>query len=531
MNKRFQVLFIIIGFLLLGFPICLAQWGGNMMMSITKGQQGTLPHPVSIVPSSASISDTSGSGVLITTFIVGMSDNSTFTGSIQVTDSTAPNGIVCTSSPCTLSSNALTTARALTAGDDGNHPLTIAATENSTYSISFSLSVTSGAGVACQQGPNFLGSLPADVTTAGFTTCAVNADFTSSTTDTNNINYSNITTWLAECGAPSRTYNFHVQYWYNITSVPCGTGATGVGGRMSIVSDPLGGGFNVLEGSYLVSADQSQYLSYEAGCGQCGGTYNYSDIGLTWPSIGGGSVGLPYEFYLEITFYAPTATMNSKNPSAPGTTFFALNSTTTTSTPPLGSQAHLAVDQFEIIQQNTNSGATSWQWGSGIGIYGPGGYSGSVGDNLAPFNFTSGYNTIGQLITSNETNTLDTCSYINGSIAVPYGCNGVNVSTSGATACSGGGYACYFGQNSVIPRLYFAVATCLVLSTTPCYSNDLHYYIKSIRIFTCSNYKSGQCPGTIITAQNSTAPKYYANDNSPEGLIRQAVTWLLGKAA
>jgi hypothetical protein len=494
---------------------------------------GPTASPTAIAPTSATVSDTASANSVITGLAVTMSDGGIFTGTCSKTSGSTLFAITAGCNLTVGSSN-------LTPTNDGTYTIGAQATVNGRSLPSpQSITVTVSAGMACFQGPNFMGTLPSDVTRAGFTTCALNADFTTSTTDGNGIKYSDITTWISECGAPSRTYNFHIQYWYNITTVPCGTGASGTGGRATIKTDPLGGSFNILDIQYLLT-DQTLYLNYESGCGQCGATYNYSDVGLSWPSIGGGSVGLPYEMYIEVTFAAPTATMNAKNPSAPGTAAFFPNSTTVTSIPPQGSQAHIAVDQFEIVQNATNSGASTWLWTSGWSSYLPNNTSQvSYGPGPNRFQDFTGYHAYGQLMTSDEVKYFSVCSYIDG-VQVPAaspetagcqpgGSTGGNIQAG--AQCSGGGWACYFGQNSVIFRYHAAAATCLVLSTTPCYSNDLHEYVKSIRIFTCSNYQSGQCPGTVITAQNSTAPKHYANDNSPDGLIRQAVAWLLGKAA
>ena len=105
----------------------------------------------------------------------------------------------------------------------------------------------------------------------------------------------------------------------------------------------------------------------------------------------------------------------------------------------------------------------------------------------------------------------------------------INVTTNGAPACSGGGYGCYFGQNSVIFRSYVGEATCgtLPLTQTPCFNNDLHVYFKSIRIFTCANYKTTQCPGTVITTDNSLLRRYAAD--GPEELLKQIMQWAEGK--
>ena len=390
-----------------------------------------------------------------------------------------------------------------------------------TPSATLSGQIVAASNTACDQGPN-VASIPAPAVAAGFTTCALNADFTTNTTDANGINYANTSTWIAECGAPARAYNFHVAWFLNNTTL----GGTSSCARATILADPLGGGFNVLDEAYLLVPDQQTYLA-DIGFND----YRYSDIGLSWPGLSQTAVGLPYEMYVETVFYIPVSTLNSRNPGypPPATPFVAApNSTVTTSTPPLGSQAHFAVDQFEIVPNFTNSGATSWQWGSLLLVYGPSNYSSSAGGNLTNYNFTSGYHTFGQLITSDESSTVSTCTFIDGTDL--HNCGVFNVTTaSGAITCSGGGFACYFGQNSVIFRSYLGEATCgtLPLSSTACFNNDLHVYFKSIRIFTCANYKTTQCPGTVITTDNSPLRRYAAD--GPEELLKQIMQWTEGK--
>jgi hypothetical protein len=377
-------------------------------------------------------------------------------------------------------------------------------------------------GIACDQGPN-VAALPISTTlqTAGFTHCALNADFTTSTTDGNGIKYSDTSTWIAECGAPTRTYNFHIAWYLNNTTL----GATSSCARATILTDPRGGGFNVLDQAYLNNPDRQTYLADISF-----NDYRYSDIGLSWPGLSQSSVGLPYEMYVETTIYIPTATLNSRNTaiSNPPTPFVAApNSTTVTSTPPLNSQAHFAVDQFEIIPDYSNSGSTSWQWGSLLLVYGPSSYSSSAGGNLTYYNFTNGYHAFGQLVTSDESSTVSTCTFIDG--VDQNNCAVFNVTTAGATACSGGGFACYFGQNSVILRDYLDEETCgtLPLTSTACFVGDLHVYFKSIRVFTCANYKTTQCPGTLITTDNSPLRRFAAD--GPEMMLRQIMQWAKDK--
>jgi hypothetical protein len=508
-----------------------AQWFTNSgMMQGTTGKPTTHPSVLSISPSSGSFTCCVQNGS-VTTLTVVMSDGSSFFGDGGTLSITGTNsgGFQVSGSPLVSSLKQSASVGGTVAGTytDFNIVATLPGSPTKTVPQNWS-TVT---GVACDQGPRFTGSLPADVTTSGLTYCALNADYTVSGADGNGINYQDITTWIAECGAPARTYNWHIQYWFNDTSrsaTLCGSGASGSGGRAALVNDPLGGNFKVIDAAYLLS-DQTLYMN-----GSCAQSFGCSDIGLTWPDIGQGTTGLPYEMYIETSYYMPTATLNSRNPAfnglGGGVSLIAINSTSIVGVLP--KNAHLAVDQFEIIENYTNSGATTWGWTSGWAAYQPNDTAvATFNDSIHQFDFRA-YHAYGQLITSDESNHVSVCSYIDGvrDHCNPGGASGASIQSS-APQCSGGGWACYFGQNSVIFRAYLALATCGTTgATNGCYSNDLHTYIKSIRIFTCSGYKTaGHCGGPIISADNGPMRRY-AND-TPEGLIRQAASWLLGKAA
>jgi hypothetical protein len=383
---------------------------------------------------------------------------------------------------------------------------------------------TPASGIACDQGPA-AGSIPAPAQAAGFTKCALNADFTTSSTDSNGIKYSDVTTWISECGAPTRTYNFHVVWWYNVTDVnPCPSG----NGNVSIVSDPLGGGFNVFHMQYTL-ADQTRFIN---ACNtNCSG-YQYDNLLLEWPTLAQNSPGLPYEMYIENSVYIPTTTLNSGvSGHQPG---LAPNSTDVSSAY-VTHKPHLAIDQFEINAAGFDSGQTSWTWNSGFGVLDASDTNVfSSGINGSAFNFSSGYNVIGQLITSDEARKVSICTFING---VSQGCNNNDLVASNVAQCGGGGYACYFNQNSVVLVDFLPIAvTCfpwtynLPGGAQPCIHNNIDFYYKSIRVFTCANYKTTQCPGPLITSDNATLRRY-ATDYTPEGLIRRAVSWLVSKTS
>jgi hypothetical protein len=105
--------------------------------------------------------------------------------------------------------------------------------------------VPSGGSIACAIGPNYTGSIPADAQTAGFTTCALNSDFSTPS-------FADITTWLA---GPN-CYNPPHPVWWN--SDP-GPGIVNPCSDYSIVTDGSNG--QVLDMRFT-NADNSSGAGY-----------------------------------------------------------------------------------------------------------------------------------------------------------------------------------------------------------------------------------------------------------------------------
>jgi hypothetical protein len=124
-------------------------------------------------------------------------------------------------------------------------------------------------GIACDIGPNYTGTIPAGAQAAGFTHCAANYDFTTSSNFTyngNTYNFSNLSTWL-DCAGASNPLWFHTGY--NSPATPCSD--------ISIVND---GGTQVLHivwtpadaqsgsqvsGIQLANANNTQYQTFPVG--------------------------------------------------------------------------------------------------------------------------------------------------------------------------------------------------------------------------------------------------------------------------
>jgi hypothetical protein len=159
--------------------------------------------------------------------------------------------------------------------------------------------------IACDYGPNTTlptGTVGTDLTTAGFTHCVLNADFTDNSGATVNGGWvmNNKNTWLNSCPTPTTTWGKFWLMWH--PSGP-GFGTNGDGGgpvpcaRATLVND---GGTQVLNFQFAASDWSS------------GGNFAMS---LYWPLCGNSCVGmrpaLPVALYEEITYRLPSGTAQS----------------------------------------------------------------------------------------------------------------------------------------------------------------------------------------------------------------------------
>lgn len=500
------------------------------------------PVPTAISPSSASIPDTDMAGAVVTPLTVTTSDSSPFSGTVTLTSNpgflysisgSAPNYslVVATGGP----------------GSAGSHTVTAQATENGTsVNQNITVTVTSATSTGCDEGPN-KNSIPLPAQMAGFTTCALNADFTDNSGAVTGGGFvmNDTSTYIDGCSSnPSNlpAYHFYVTTFFSTVNSPCN--------RASIVSDPLGGGFNVLHLTFS-AADQAAYNSNNvaAGCSGDGGanppcTFALNDNEIHWPSYLGGTYGFPTEFYISSTVYIPLSSMNSINPSANVTQALSTpNGVGYASAAITGEGARFDNDQMEVYSRATNSGATSWccvstgweQWynRSGVEFYNANSYP--TFNSIDP---TSGYHQIEVTFTSDENPSgpiASECAWIDG---IEAGCAGSgkvgNPDVFQGPRCNSGTWACYFGFNRTVLWIIAADAACtnnsnVVLYTSPCYSNPTDIYFKEISIFECANYKTTSCPGPVIYNTSGAGffgsievLKHYAR-GGPKELMRYAI--------
>jgi hypothetical protein len=112
-----------------------------------------------------------------------------------------------------------------------------------------SVQVVSPNGIACDIGPNYTGSIPAQATQAGFTHCAANYDFTQSQSFTDSIGthqWSNLSSWFVCGNTAPFLFTRH-----DFSDVPCDTA------HVNIITD---GSKQVLALSYyLTDKNNGQY--------------------------------------------------------------------------------------------------------------------------------------------------------------------------------------------------------------------------------------------------------------------------------
>jgi hypothetical protein len=340
----------------------------------------------------------------------------------------------------------------------------------------------SGGGIACDQGPNYNRSVPAPAAAAGFTRCALNADFTTPS-------YSNLNTFLSNCGAPvgsGWSSPGWVQYWWGIISPQ-----PACGHDISVGTDS---GQQVLHLQYLTT-DQA------TGCAAAGRdpAMDHSNCAVfmqwEWPHGFDGSTGLPIETYTEITVRTTAGSLNQYNGAVESFDFWK-NSSGAAGVP------FQETDFLEVQDACGNCGGTqNVSWPSGYG-----GNSSSqevYGDPKAYATWTQ-YNTFGFLKTYDGSSTIAECYMINGNWQ---GCGTTTVSdprtlqyhdgimeldVGGATGNAGiGGPTNGCGISIQISNKgYPGLPSCIL--------NNEDFYIQAIRVWECDAYQTQECRSALI---------------------------------
>jgi hypothetical protein len=300
-------------------------------------------------------------------------------------------------------------------------------------------------------------AVPAPAAAAGFTTLALDADFTSPA-------YSNPATWLAECGASPGAQNtiwhliFNEQEHAAVAGAPCD--------RAIITTD---GGSQVLD---------VQWRPSDFSC--C----SYTLISLDWPAgewgegpsgpggAAGGpnGTGLPQQGYVELTFRIPAAGFGGfTRDSLP---FDWWQDQCNGCAIPASHAPE--VDFFEI--HSSSFDGTSAQL-----------LQGNPGFQTNAYNLSvTQYHTLGVLMTNNGVDTTSTCSYLDGS-STPV--NNTCVQFSRAPT----------GLGEFYKNIAMWVGADDCFGHPGCETQNADVLIKRIRIFECANYWNNPCLGPLIT--------------------------------
>jgi hypothetical protein len=333
--------------------------------------------------------------------------------------------------------------------------------------------------IACDFGPN-APSLPAPANEAGFTHCLMNADFTSSTTDGNGINYSNTATYVKECGASptSRNNTIWDLSWFNANTygynynLPCT-------GHLEIVTDPITS-TQALEMSYLTT-DYNNFTS-------AGGANHDNYTAVHWPqpyapsgcAAGPSCKGLYHTYYIQVAMRLAASVG-----SYPGGNI--MNSFWDEQC--CFGEPDQEVDYFEIQPAYDSQYCAS----GGVAVHTNFSPSGGSSPAFWCIPVDNNYHTIGVLMTSDGTTTLATCVYLDG-----------NIATHTPTTCGTQPISSLNYGNS----LTFWIGMCaLDQAGSPCITQNFFWYLSDVQVWTCSTPWAA-CTGTVITSQNEPTTRF-----------------------
>lgn len=356
--------------------------------------------------------------------------------------------------------------------------------------VDIPITITGGGALACDIGPD-APAIPAPATAGGFTHCAANADFTTSTTDANGINFSNVATFIDECGAttPWRWYLRSFSY-----SLPCS-------GRAAIVTDTgVTPNTQALQLTYSL-ADQTNCVNYASPgpAGQnCGRADNpYSTTGFIFPQYFSQrtSGSLPMERYFEYTVRIPQDSMAT----------YAGNDSLFTVVD-FGSQpGNVGLNSMDTEWRGTGNGSPGNSVHGGWGMASQGDVGNGVigtctsaglgicGNNGPLYGGWDVYHTWGFLITSDESSIMAECAYLDG---VQQGCEYVQPPPSNGGTL---GPPDYTDKSRTIQYLIGnSVQAPACSATNGCVVNGTNVLQTSLRIWECPNYKTTGCPGPVI---------------------------------
>jgi hypothetical protein len=337
--------------------------------------------------------------------------------------------------------------------------------------------------IPCDQGPS-LASIPAPAQEASFTHCALNADFSTSTTDANGINWSNPNTWLNGCGA-TNSRRFYLLWGDKNMNV----GSDAACNRAEITTDQ---GSQVLHFQFQPSDYYTHPLE----------SYGNISTGLrlSWPAVGDkdyapGNYWLPFERYQEITYRLGSVSYTG-NFEIQQTESSRTDSEFANTTPPYN---WLDFALTELWNNGASSASTISidDWVGGTRDF----TSGTGFKGTASFPDPTNYHTLAWLVTSDGSATVNTCVYYDGVLVHP---GAIFIGTGGncGTFSPRNGGSKYT-QNTERFSTIIGAPWPEPLTNQGDLSGNVDIYIKSIRIWACSGYSTGAhlCPGPLVFHQ------------------------------
>jgi hypothetical protein len=270
---------------------------------------------------------------------------------------------------------------------------------------------------------------------AGFTTCVLEADFTSPA-------YSNTATYIDACGSTASP-NWYLRFASDLSQPPCN--------RANITTD---GGAQVLTlhfpASDYVAPQNAVVLSYFAPFTAAGNNF-------------------PINLYTSITFRIAAGGLTQGSQ----VNIFGIFSEIGPSHP-----SWWEPDMFEVLSDTFVSGS-GWTWGDGSLDWCNGTICNSLPTDPPDHADLTQYHKIDTLLTSNGSSIVEKCSWIDGTFL---GCNGLSLFSS----------AEYTIHDYTIP--IFAGG---VLPNQPITTN-VDVYIKSFSIWECASWQTTACSGTVV---------------------------------
>lgn len=292
-------------------------------------------------------------------------------------------------------------------------------------------------------------AVPAGAAAAGFTTLALNADFSQST-------YSNIATWVDGCGGPTSGNRWVYRWWNNNGVGPCGD--------LIMETDPTIG-------------KQVLHLQYLPAYNAPGTNTSQQILVLSWPQIPFfDKVNyFPVEFYTEITYRMTAASLTQAHEVNNMSNYMVSGG--------LPSYSIIEPDFFEVIANSLGNGnGRGWLYGDGVLQEGLG-----LMQNY-PYHLAAdltAYHTIGTLFTSDGNSIYYKCYYLDGT---KLGC-WLALPSNAPTVFAWHRYIFAMGWGTDSNNL--ANGTII---------NNMDIYVQSIRVWVCPNSfgTSTECAGTVI---------------------------------